>query len=32
MNTIGFEFISDDYNFNEKYNPTRYYFVTYRKK
>lgn len=32
LENIGFEFVSDDYNFNPKYNPTRYYFVTYRKK
>lgn len=31
MQSIGFEFVSDDYNFHSK-NPTRYYFVTYRKK
>lgn len=31
MQSIGFEFVSDDYNFHLK-NPTRYYFVTYRKK
>ena len=32
MVSIGFELVSEDYNFNPKYNPTRYYFVTYRKK
>ena len=32
LENIGFEFVSDDYNFNTKYNPTRYYFATYKKK
>lgn len=32
LKNIGFEFVSDDYNFNTKYNPTRYYFATYKKK
>ena len=32
LETIGFEFIYDDYDFNPKYNPTRYYFAIYRKK
>ena len=32
LENIGFEFISDDYDFNPKYNPTRYYFAIYRKK
>ena len=32
IKNIGFVFVSDNYNFNPKYNPTRYYFATYRKK
>ena len=32
LKNIGFDFVSDDYNFNTKYNPTRYYFATYKKK
>jgi hypothetical protein len=32
LENIGFEFVSDDYDFNTKYNPTRYYFATYKKK
>jgi len=36
LNTIlinsGFEFVSDDYNFDPKINPTRYYFAIYKKK
>ena len=32
LKNIGFEFVSDDYNFNTKYNPTRYYFAIYKKK
>ena len=28
----GFEFISDNYNFDTRINPTRYYFAIYKKK
>jgi SAM-dependent methyltransferase len=28
---IGFEFITDNYDFNIKFNPTRYYFAIYKK-
>jgi ubiquinone/menaquinone biosynthesis C-methylase UbiE len=32
LETIGFEFVLDDYDFNPKFNPTRYYFAIYKKK
>ena len=28
----GFEFVSDNYNFDTRINPTRYYFAIYKKK